>query len=80
MGVRKRTHNAPTQNQGRIGIDFLSRSGLLPPLKPGIPRGRDANEARAGLQGRHPVGPLDPEEPGIGFPSAISSLPVEVMP
>ena len=49
-------------------------------FKPGIPRGRDAYETRAGLQGRHSVCALDPVEPGIGFPSAISRLPVEVMP
>lgn len=53
---------------------------LLPPLKPGVPRGRDANEPGACLQGRHPVGALSSVEPGICFPTAVAGLPVEVMP
>lgn len=53
---------------------------LLPPLEPGIPRGRHADETGAGLQGRHPVGALGSVEPGICFPTAVAGLPVEVMP
>jgi len=79
VGVLKRTHNAPTQNQGVSALIYFSSRGLLPPLKPGIPRGRDAYETGAGLQGRHPICALNSIEPGIRFPPAVAGLPIEVV-